>query len=773
MTEQQKPSSAPQNPQTPGFLRSFAAKISDRLKKTEQSLMLEAMNPLWQIDAKRAQTIYDWARRGNFSQLQFLYNEIENCDATFLTCVTRRCSAIAELDWRIVRSNERLNRKADEGLVKAQIEFLEESVAKIDNLPDAFEHLALSAFRGFSVLNTHFGVDGMPNHLECLDHWNICYDRSERKWLWNPDASSYAEPSATDGKMTVLPPDDTIVVARKRQIDWPALMIFLRISVGERDWSRFLETYGLPPVIITMPDLTSEKEVNEYLKAAENVFEGRSGVVPFGSEVDYASESRGTNPFTDFIEHQMKLFVLLSTGGTLTSLAESGSGTLAGNAQMEVWKQIVRADTRILSNVFNKQLCEGLIKDSKDFRGKPVLAEFQLDTSAKLTPDEVADLAGKFSNAGYEMDENELSQLSGFTIRKKKEPDGGGFGLNGNPGRGIVVPDTSKTPPTPTQKAPEAAGGATIPPVASNAAEGVSGASGAASELAASLQDDFKAVADRLNAILAMPEEERAEAATKLRLELDSLIPDDPAMAEVIAEQMNEAFGEQIAKQPTGAAPAPNAVVANGHNPPCKVCGYETRKDGGCTHCETHGVSKTADKDGHSPEEQRSIAEYRASTNKNVVDFVERMQKADDETRNKSSIEICKAPQTLAKEVKDKLGVDVAGWKIELQGNHVRHIDKRHGENGKADTTMADPSHLGRLGYVMHHFDSVNILKDANGKRVFSKEYKGGDNKPSPVIEIRKRIDGRLSVQEAVPDTKSKTLKIVSAYIIKGQPRSE
>lgn len=593
MTEQPKISSATQNPQTPGFLRSFAAKIASRLHKTEQSLMLEAMNPLWQIDAKRAQTIYDWARRGNFSQLQFLYNEIENCDATFLTCVTRRCSAIAELDWCVVRSNERLNRNADAGLVKAQIEFLEEAIAKIDNLPDAFEHLALSAFRGFSVLNTYFGTDGMPNHLERLDHWNICYDRNERVWLWNPDASSYAEPSASDGKMTVLPPDDTIVVVRKRQIDWPALMIFLRISVGERDWSRFLETYGLPPVIITMPELTSEKQVNEYLKAAENVFEGRSGVVPFGSEVDYASESRGTNPFTDFIEHQMKLFVLLSTGGTLTSLAESGSGTLAGNAQMEVWKQIVRADTRILSNTFNKQLCEQLIKGHKDFKGKPVLAEFQLDTSPKLTPDEVADLAGKFASAGYEMDENELSQLSGFTIRKKKEPDGGGCGLNDNQGHSVIIPDATETPPSTSKEEPGTGRVIDAPVVATNAADGDLGATDAASELAASLQDDFKAVADRLNAILAMPEDKRAEAATKLRLELDSLVTDDPVMAEVIAEQMANAFDTQIEKGPT-------AIVTNSKDGVC--CAKDPSR------CSVHGTSEgKPDKHGYSKKQREAI----------------------------------------------------------------------------------------------------------------------------------------------------------------------
>lgn len=533
-------------------LSPLIATINDRLHKSKQSLYMEALNPLWNMDANRAQQMYDWARRGNYALIQRLYDEVENCDPTFLTCVTRRCSALSELDWKIVRSDERFTRGADEGLVKEQIEFLETAIAKIDNMPDALEHFALSAFRGFSVCNTYFSPDGMPTHLECLDHWNICYDRVHNEWMWNPNASPFFEPNSDvrgDG-ITVLPKDDVIVVARKRQIDWPALMIFLRNAVGERDWGRCLETYGLPPVIITMPQFTSKEEQEAYIKAAEAVFEGRSGVIPYDSKVDFASEARGVNPFSDFIEHQMKLYVLLSTGGTLTSLSESGSGTLAGNAQMEVWKQITRADRRIVQNCFNKQLCEQLIKDCPDFKGKPILAEFQLDTTPQMTPDEVAELAGKFSNAGFEMDEKELSQIAGFTIRKKVES--GGMGFNGK--TPATTPLDGVSVPVPISAQPSAL----------NAAEGAKDAekpTPAVSTLAESLQDDFKAAADRINAILALPEADRAGAATKLLGELDTLIPDDPIMAEVIAEQMLAAFSKQIKQHPDGGTPLPNKLT--------------------------------------------------------------------------------------------------------------------------------------------------------------------------------------------------------------------
>ena len=81
--------------------------------------------------------------------------------------------------------------------------------------------------------------------------------------------------------------------------------------------------------------------------------------------------------------------------------------------------------------------------------------------------------------------------------------------------------------------------------------------------LVRSLQRDFKGVADELARVLAMPEAERAGAAAELLGKVDSLVPDDPAMAEVIAEQMQEAFDIQLKKQPEGDAPAANKAIPN------------------------------------------------------------------------------------------------------------------------------------------------------------------------------------------------------------------
>lgn len=604
------------------FMRQIAARMKSHLYKDAVGWMHDTINPLWNISSRQAQMIYDFARSGNYAQIEYLYNEIENCSPVFSVCVTRRTGALSELGWKIVRSDERLTRGADAALVKEQIECLETAIAKIDNLPDFLEHFALSAFRGFSVASIWKKPDGTPYHLENLDHWNICLDKRNDRWLWNPGAVSFMNPTLSSSGMTPIDPSESIAIRRKREIDWPAMKIFLRESIGERDYGRFMETYGLPPVIITMPDLTNKEDQEAYVEAAASVFEGRSGVIPFGSQVNFASESRGVNPFTDFIDHQMKMYVLLSTGGTLTSLTEAtGIGSGASETQMDTWKQIVRADVRMVSNAINQQICKPILE--KEFKGKPILGEFKLDTEPPMTAKEVAELASSFSSAGFEMDAAELSQIAGFTLRKKDE--GGGMRYNADtptapasssltsPGTTVqakepvvvakpamptgptgdlgpqdiglnnvtVTPTTGPTgkemrvePPKTHRVASVTLGGVSIPPaketpVGANLsdvgdADAVSPQAEAIGErLVESLQADFKGVADEIGRVLSLPEAERAGAVAELLGKIDTLVPDDPAMAEVIADQMREAFSQQMAKQPDGNAPAENRAIPN------------------------------------------------------------------------------------------------------------------------------------------------------------------------------------------------------------------
>jgi hypothetical protein len=181
------------------------------------------------------------------------------------------------------------------------------------------------------------------------------------------------------------------------------------------------------------------------------------------------------------------------------------------------------------------------------------------------------------------MDEKEISKICGFTVRKKVE--GGGMGFNAEApsggGSSMVSPGLTFQADDEIDEATTDANAPKTAPVEVLNAEGKDGRGerkrvvGANSEptrkakevgerLVESLQADFKDVADELGKILALPESEQAEAARVLLGKIDTLVPDDPAMAEVIEEQMREAFERQLAKEPEGKEPAKNKVVPNG-----------------------------------------------------------------------------------------------------------------------------------------------------------------------------------------------------------------
>ncbi len=120
----------------------------------------------------------------------------------------------------------------------------------------------------------------------------------------------------------------------------------------------------------------------------------------------------------------------------------------------------------------------------------------------------------------------------------------------------------------------------------------------------------------------------------------------------------------------------------------------------------------------------------------------------------------------LASRVTELTGLDVSGYKHGIQKDGIDHIEKRHGEKGTADTSMANAEDIGRIQYVLNNFDSVEIARKQNGKPVYSKKYHNKDGSRAPVLQFTKRVDGHFYVFEAIPDAAANTLWVTSAYIV-------
>ena len=110
----------------------------------------------------------------------------------------------------------------------------------------------------------------------------------------------------------------------------------MRANLSEKDWDAFIELYGIPMPIITGPEDVSGDKADAFRKAAEDAAAAATGYLPHGSTVSYPDAVRGSQPYDKRLEWLSQKMVLAGTGGMLTMLTASGSGTLAGSAHGDV-----------------------------------------------------------------------------------------------------------------------------------------------------------------------------------------------------------------------------------------------------------------------------------------------------------------------------------------------------------------------------------------------------------------------------------------------------
>ena len=561
----------------------------------EANAFLESYNPLRGLTIRRAQMIFDAARRGNDVRLQWIYENIEQSDPTLMICAERRASALVDLDWTIRPKAAARARGFDQALADEQAAFLEQAYGQAEerNLFPAIERLASAFFRGHAHVRPLWCADGQGlEGFELLNAWNLCRDLVTGLWHWNPAASETLD----FGSLEPVPEGEIVTLVRSRHIDYPAMPIFLRNALGEKAWGRFLERYGIPPVIITMPPDMDPARVSEYCAAATQVADGGSGALPAGSLVSYAHEARGTDPFTAFLDHQQRLIVLMATGGMLTSLTgATGIGQGASDAHEETWRTIVRRDAAAVATALNRTVTDTLL--DRAFPGRPHLAAFDFETEPAPGPAEVFDLASKAVQAGYRVTQAELQERTGYALEPAQGAGSGGLedwrlGGLASPLRG-AGPTASHMPWGVGQSLTLNRQTSNPPNLQTSGLQG----------LAEALQADCAPLAEALQSLLADPSPEAARA---LAARLPELLPDDPALASEIQTLLDETFA---------------AESANGES---RIANREYKRDKDGRFSETQGApapkkgeapSATAPKKGEAlpalPDPKASPTEYR------------------------------------------------------------------------------------------------------------------------------------------------------------------
>ena len=202
-------------------------------------------------------------------------------------------------------------------------------------------------------------------------------------------------------------------------IDIPGMIVFLRMLVGEDQWARFVEKEGVPQVILTAPEGTPDSDLDKWNWRALQIFEGGSGTLPHGADVNFLTEARGQDPFDKFIQHQMEQISILATGGTLMTIGGStGLGSDLARVQQESFNELVSQDCKRIANAITSSVIK---KCARRLGYDEILCKFTFVEDEPYSTMEYIEMAEKCRDIGMEIDVSEFKKLTKLPFIAEKE----------------------------------------------------------------------------------------------------------------------------------------------------------------------------------------------------------------------------------------------------------------------------------------------------------------------------------------------------------------
>jgi phage gp29-like protein len=334
---------------------------------SKDNLWRENLNPLRGLTMERIVRLIEEGERGAFADVQWFYQGMERADSLIATVIARRRAALMSAEWN-VRMDEN---PSDPALAKEQADFLMAEYDRVGNLREAVTFLATAAFRGYAHLEKHFGAKGEVTRLEPVEQWFWCRKGMFGDWQYNAGAKA----GIVEGKK--ISRENFIILEAPCAIDRMLAVYYFRRNLALKDWDGYLEIYGIPSLFFVGPPGTTEDKEKLYAEIAEKLASAGRGYLPNGTTVTHVNGGgSGRAPFAEHLSYLDKQIALLGTGGTLTMLAESGSGTLAGGAQQDAFNQIAQADASAVSEAFQRDFDTPLLEEA--FPGWPAEAYFEI-----------------------------------------------------------------------------------------------------------------------------------------------------------------------------------------------------------------------------------------------------------------------------------------------------------------------------------------------------------------------------------------------------------
>lgn len=380
----------------------------------------DRLNPLRGLTMQNAIVWLDQYQAGVTANLEWIYQKIEGFNADLIGLIESTNSALTQLNWHVKTSDGdvRRARQWDKVLAEEQQNALYEFYGRVRNLNGTLETLAMAKYRGYAHVQVR-AENAWLREFEALDQWNVTRDGYKGDWVWNPEARQVFANALPPANL--MDPACYLIVETQRPVDAIAMLAYLRATSTQKDWDAFMEIYGIPGWIITMPANVPPGKETEYMDRAAEVAEGGSGALPAGSEAKASGYPTGQAPFRSHLDYWSERIVLAGTGGLLTSLSlPQGLGKGATDAHQETFSRIARARAKQISEEFQKKIDEPLLAPL--FPNRPILASFEFDASEVLDPGTIADHFVKIKAGGFQGDPQQFQDRTGYRVTLAPTP---------------------------------------------------------------------------------------------------------------------------------------------------------------------------------------------------------------------------------------------------------------------------------------------------------------------------------------------------------------
>lgn len=370
------------------------------------------VNPLRGLTKPQIDQMFDQIKYGNDARLQLAFYEMERVMPVYGVVISKRLSGITNRKWDIEKLTDTPEAETQKQAVKKM--FLKSDTRNTDGLTDCIRHLGLASFRGRSGVKPFIDKDGNL-YFKKIQNWNMLEYGGNVYFNEDPTVFKCLN-TVNNSPLPLIPKDEICCVFDERPIDIPGILIYLRQLVGEENWARSVEKYGIAQVVITAPDGTPESNYNKWLNRALGIFEGGSGVLPPGAKVDMLTEPRNQDPFSEYCKHQTEIICLLALGGTLSTVGgPTGLGSNLADVQDSQFNDLVTYDCKRISNALTDVVVNKCVKHLFGEQTES-LVRFSYVEQDTTTPKEYLEYASTLNTMGIKINISELKRLTGLSI---------------------------------------------------------------------------------------------------------------------------------------------------------------------------------------------------------------------------------------------------------------------------------------------------------------------------------------------------------------------